>query len=198
MKITLIDKNTNGIKTIIDALSICRDVQCTEETLNHCLTAKPVPHLSALEFCWFCFLIEGVSVKARIQQLRHRHFSTMERSTRAIDLSDSVPVIPPTTLLGDLYLYCYRQSIDNYVDIIDGQTREDASYVLPLGIETKFVLAGNGRVWYEYFQKRLCKKYVQAEHYRLADELYIQLVGEIPQFMYAHPCQYCGQCAKGQ
>lgn len=198
MKVALIDKNTNGIKTIIDALSLCRDKQCTEETVNHCLTAKPVPHLSALEFCWFCFLVEGVSVKTRIQQLRHRHFSTMERSTRAINLSGHDAVVPPSTSSHGEYerFYDYVQGL--YGNTLITEEMEDAAYLLPLGIETKFVLAGNGRVWFEYLQKRLCPKFVQAEHYLLAKELHKQLVKEIPQFKYANPCLNCKQCHEQQ
>jgi len=189
LKVTLIDKNVNGINTVIQALSLCRDKQCTEATVDHCLTAKPVPHLSALEFTWFCFLIEGVSIKTRIQQLRHRHFSTMERSTRSIDVGDSEAITPA----DDLERYA-----DDMLLMYDVATLthplEDAAYILPLATETKFMLAGNGRVWFEYLQKRLCPEFVQAEHYLLAKELHKQLIKEIPQFKYAHPCRDCGQC----
>ena len=181
MKVTLVDKNINGVNTVIEALSLCRDKQCTESTVDHCLTAKPVPHLSALEFTWFCFLIEGVSIKTRLQQVRHRHFSSMERSTRSIDVGDS-EVITPTDDLERYVTICRR--------LCDVATLtyplEDVAYILPLATETKFMLAGNGRVWFDYLRQRLCKKHVQAEHYELARELYRQLLQEIPQFKYAH------------
>lgn len=198
MKVTLIDKNTNGIETMLTALNLCRDKQCTEQTIDQCLMAKPIPHLSVLEFCWFCFLVEGVSVKARIQQLRHRHFSTMERSTRSIDVGGHKTIVPPMITNREGFKAHYKDSVAAYdvALILDGL--EDAAYLLPLGIETKFVLAGNGRVWFEYLQKRLCLEFVQTEHYLLAKELHKQLVKEIPQFKYANPCLNCKQCHEQQ
>ncbi len=197
MKITLIDKNVNGIDTVIQALSLCRDKPCTESTVDHCLTAKPVPHLSALEFVWFVFEVDGLSVKARIQQLRHRLASTMERSTRAIDMSDCTFVVPPTAKHPERFIERYEQIRRMYTNAIsEGETKEDASYLLPLATSTRFTWAVNGRVAFEYLQKRLCKKHVQAEHYKLAAEIYRQLVKEIPQLRYAHPCQYCLQCTE--
>lgn len=194
MQVTLIDKNTNGAETILRALSLCRDKQCTDKAIDHCLTAKPAPHLSALEFVWYCFLVEGVSIKTRLQQARHRQFTSMERSTRHIDVSNCEVVVPPTALLEDYYNEAYAEALGNYNYSLTGETLEDAAYILPMATTTKFVLAGNGRVWYEYLQKRLCKKYVQAEHYQLARELYNQLLKELPQFKYAHPCLTCGEC----
>lgn len=194
MKVTLIDKNTNGINTVIQALSLCRDKQCTESTVDHCLTAKPVPHLSALEFTWFCFLVEGVSIKTRLQQARHRHFSSMERSTRSINMDSAEVILPTTTKHKEHFAECYDISCLGFNRANICETNEDAAYLLPLGTETKFVLAGNGRVWFEYLRQRLCKKHVQAEHYELAKELSRQLIKEVSQFEYAHPCNTCGAC----
>lgn len=194
MKVTLIDKNTNGINTIIDALNICRDKQCTEKTLTDCLNAKPFPHLSVLEFSWFCFLIEEVSIKTRIQQLRHRTFSTMERSTRHIDMSSYGGVVPAGAGFTDTFEEFYGIIKTLYAEMSETEKLGDAAYILPLGTETKFLLAGNGRVWFEYLQKRLCPEFVQEEHYLFAEEIYRQLVKEIPQFEFANPCLKCGVC----
>lgn len=195
MKVTLIDKNINGIDTIISGLSLCRDKQCTEKTVDHCMTAKPVPHLAALEMCWFAFLVEGVSVKTRIQLERHRMFSSIERSTRSINMSDMELIIPPTAKNPEHFKISYMEAMFNYeLAIKQGESLEDASYLLPAAIETRFQLSGNGRVWFEYLQKRLCKKHVMPEHFNFALELYRQLVKEIPCFRYAIPCRECGEC----
>lgn len=200
MKVTLIDQNTYQERTIIDALSLCRAKQCTEDTITHCLTAKPVPHLAALEMCWFAFLVEGVSVKMRIQLERHRLFSSMERSTRHINMSDAEFIIPPTVKRPELFEIFYDLAVSYYEHAIDvnGETEEDAAYMLPMGVTTKFVLAGNGRVWFEYLTKRLCRKHVQAEHFHFAREVYKQLVRQLPVFKFAHPCRECRVCKKGE
>jgi len=87
MKITVLDSNTKGTGTMLRAIGICRDRECTVTTLENALGAKPVPHMSVLEFGWVCLLVEGVSVKTRIQLERHRMFSSIERSTRSIDMT---------------------------------------------------------------------------------------------------------------
>lgn len=194
MKVTLIDKNANGINTAIQALSLCRDKRCTEQTVDECLTAKPVPHLSVLEFTWFCFLVEGVSIKTRLQQARHRHFSSMERSTRSIDLSNTKGVIPPTTSEIPYYQLGYEDGLKAYAYGIGGEKLEDVAYLLPLGTETKFMLAGNGRVWFDYLRQRLCPEFVQAEHYLMAKEFWKHLCKEVSQFKYANTCLHCNEC----
>lgn len=196
MKVTLIDKNEKGAETIIKALSLCRNKQCNEKTIDHCLQAKPTPHLSALEFVWYCFLVEGVSIKTRLQQARHRTFSSMERSTRHINMEDAEMIVPPTRIDdGEGYEWDYNEIRETYAEYLAyGEAIEDAAYILPVATGTKFVLAGNGRVWFEYFQKRLCRKHVQREHYLMARELYKQVIREVPQFKYAHPCRYCSIC----
>lgn len=195
MKVTLIDSNVGGASTIISGLSLCRDKQCTEQTIDHCMTAKPVPHLAALEMCWFAFLVEGVSVKMRIQLERHRMFSSIERSTRHINMSEAEFVVPPTVKDPELFKAAYTACKMWYMKAIDCEEKEeDAAYLLPLGVTTKFQLAGNGRVWFEYLQKRLCKKKVQREHFLFAREVYKQFVRQMPVFKYAHPCRECREC----
>jgi len=195
MKVTLIDKNIKGTQTIIDALSICRDKQCSPKTIEHCINNKPEPHLSVLEHCWFSFLVEGLSVKANIQLLRHRLQSRTERSTRHINMSEAKFVIPETVKNKAFYKFAYSFYKDFYKEAIkSGESIEDAAYLLPLGVETKFYISGNGRMFFEWLNKRLCKRHVQRESYRLAQEVYKILVKEMFFFKYAHPCRYCNKC----
>jgi len=88
-------------------------------------------------------------------------------------------------------LYGYRSAL------LAGESLEDAAYLLPLGIETSFLLAGNLRVWFEYFQKRLCKKHVQDEHYRLALDMWNEISELFPIMRKAHPCKACRMCKEG-
>ena len=55
MKITVLDSNTKGTGTMLRAIGICRDRECTVTTLENALGAKPVPHMSVLEFGWVGF-----------------------------------------------------------------------------------------------------------------------------------------------
>jgi thymidylate synthase ThyX len=196
MKVTITDFNRIGTQGMLDALGICRGKKCTTDTLNKAMNAKPVPHMSVLEFGWACMLVEGVSVKTRIQVLRSRLFSTMERSTRSIDMRYGDFTIPETVNYKDAFQSLIEESMESYLDrVIDGtETLEDASYILPLAIETSFYMAANLRVWYEYFQKRLCKEHVQHEHYRLAMKMWDQLCELYPIMQGAHPCKECGVC----
>ena len=177
---------------MIESLSLCKNKKCDEETIIDCLKAEPVPHLSVLENCWFTFKVEGVSVKTRIQLERHRLFSTMERSTRHINMSEATTIVPSNAKNPELFEQAYSYAKYYYYYLLEREENiEDASYVLPLGVETKFTLSGNGRVWFEYLSKRMCKKYVQKEHYDLAIGLYSELIRYMSFFKYAIPCLNC-------
>ena len=195
MKVTLIDQNSNGVTTMLQALGICRGKECTLDTLDKSLEAKPVPHASILEYGWVCLLVEGVSVKARIQILRSRLFTTTERSTRAIDMSEAKWITPDTAVFtGDMEEWL-DESVGGYQRAVEnGESLEDSAYLLPLGIETSFFMAGNIRIFFEYFQKRLCKKHVQDEHYRLALDMWHVITEIFPVVLKAHPCKACGEC----
>jgi len=188
MKITLIDSNSQGILTMLTALGICRGKECTTTTLEHALNAKPVPHLSVLEFAWVCLKIEGISVKVRIQNIRSRMFSTMERSTRSIDMGEAEIIVPQTAKDPEALSAIMESICTAYALAVDhGESLEDSAYTLPLGIETTFLLAGNLRIFFEYFQKRLCKKHVQDEHYRLAMKMWGMLCELYPIMKKAPP-----------
>jgi len=200
MKVTLVDYNKYKASTILDALSVCRDKQCSVETLHHCITAKPTPHLSALEFCWFCFKIEGISRALTHQLVRHRHFSFMQRSQRHVDETDFDYVNPFTNkndYLKAIFDVDITEISDSYLKYLEnGAAKEDARYILPNATATTIFVAGNGRTWFEWLNKRLCKKYVQPEHYELAREILIKLKDATPQILWntATPCFKCKQC----
>ena len=195
MRVELIEATNPDV--MLRVMSICRGKTCTQDTMVEALEAKPVPHASLLEFGWVCLLVEGVSVKTRIQLLRSRLFSTMERSTRSIDMTNAGIVVPTTSKTKGTMRKTMDSEMDDYsVAVINGETFEDASYLLPLGVETDFFLAGNLRVWFEYFQKRLCKKHVQDEHYRMAMRMFTTILGVFPTIAKAHPCKACGACER--
>jgi len=194
MRVTLIDANSNGMQSMVDTIGICRNKKCTLDTIEKALEAKPVPHMSVLEFGWAMVKVEGVSIKTARQLFRHRHFSYMEESTRSVDMSKAEMIEPKTAqdefgMFLDSSMSYYQEAILEYCE-----TLEDAAYLLPLGITTKFFLAGNIRTWFEYFEKRLCKKHVQDEHWALAVMAWELLQTEFPILAKAHPCKKCGKC----
>lgn len=196
MKITMIDSSSQGIQTMLSAIGICRGRECTKESLEKALDAKPVPHMSILEFGWVCMRVEGVSIKTRLQLVRHRLYGNIERSTRSLNMSEEEFVIPETVVNKELFYWSLKRSIAGYEDALQrGESLEDSAYLLPLGITTKFLLSGNLRVFFEYFEKRLCKKHVQAEHYELALGMWNEISELFPIMRKAHPCANCGACA---
>lgn len=196
MKITVLDSNARGSETMLKAIGICRGKKCTTKSLEHALGAKPVPHMSVLEFGWVCLLVEGVSVKTRIQLERHRMFSSIERSTRSVNMVDAKYIIPSTVKYPIVFKEFMGEPMESYEDrVMGGESLEDVAYLLPLGIETSFLLAGNLRVWYEYFGKRLCKKHVQREHYDMALGAWNEISELFPIMRKAHPCAACGACS---
>jgi thymidylate synthase ThyX len=191
MRVILIDANTHGMQSMVDAIGICRNKKCTLDTIEKALKAKPVPHMSVLEFGWAMVRVEGVSIKTARQLFRHRHFSYMEESTRSVDMRRA-EIIKPINFDEERFDALWP---GGYVDALGGgESLEDAAYLLALGTETKFYLAGNIRSFFEMFGQRLCKKHVQDETYRLAVMMWELLQTEFPILSKAHPCKKCGKC----
>lgn len=191
MKVTLVDSNTKGIDNVINTLSVCRDKVCTEDTVLQCLRAKPEPHLSMLEFMWFCFRCEQIPIRVVWQLVRHRHFSFMVRSSRHVLNTETVPTNDPRLdvlidSMNELMYYLHEDNVD--LDTLSwGQT---------MAHTTNLLLAGNGRVFYEYLQKRLCKKHVLPVHYEFSKLLYKELAQKVP-LVYNKtllPCRDCNNC----
>ena len=190
MNVTLVDSNTSGIENVIHALSVCRDKVCTEDTVLQCLRAKPEPHLSMLEFMWFCFKCENIPIRVLWQLVRHRHFSFMVRSSRHVLNTDVVDTgVPQIDLL-----------VNDMNDLIQQLATEDNDFTLDqlswgqtMAHTTDFFLAGNGRVFYEYLKKRLCKKYVLAAHYNFSKLIYKELASKVPAVYNRTllPCKAC-------
>ena len=197
LEVKLVDCNDMWVGTAVNGVGLCRNANSSILTLEKCVDAE---HYSTLENMWFAFEVSGLSVKARIQLLRHRMFSTIERSTRSIYMGEAECIVPATAENPDLFKISYKRALSDYRELVArGESLEDASYVLPVAVETKFMMSGNGRMFFEYLQKRLCKKHVQAEHFTFARDIYYELCGvhdgvfgDI--FCKADPCRKCEGC----
>lgn len=140
-------------------------------------------HFSIAEHASATFYITGVSRALTHELIRHRHLSYSQLSQRFVDESDATAVIPPVIKenqteveLFDLEAGDYRMDtrvkmkdllndcVNLYERIVESlteegyprkQAREAARAVLPNMVETKIVVTGNLRAWYEVIDRRI-------------------------------------------
>ena len=108
-------------------------------------------HLSPIEHASATFRIEGISRACLSQLTRHRLASYSVESMRYCDVSENVIVMPDSMRNADLldkhlYFDAIEYAIATYQNLIDsGIPREDARFVLPLGITTNLLITANFR-----------------------------------------------------
>jgi len=105
-------------------------------------------HESVLEFAHAVFLIEGISRACANQLTRHRLASFVQESQRYVDVRDRTLVRPPSFSeeAWQKASGLYRQALDLYEELVGkGVPREDARFVLPIGVETRLVMCANFR-----------------------------------------------------
>lgn len=131
-----------------------------------------VGHYSILEHTHVSFYIDRVPRYWSHEQVRHRHFNYSQLSQRFF-VPDKLELVVPPALwqeknivrefidygeevgkeyygrLGNLY-----DSIGTNTFALKKKSREAARAILPECTETKIVVTGNLRSWYEYLQKR--------------------------------------------
>ena len=146
-------------------------------------------HLSVLEHCYASFEVK-CSVRVLGQLTRHRHLSFTVKSARGSKF-ESMYVTRKMheqigDKLGDIELKMY------YAALEAGCPYEDAAYLLPQGVETKMVVTGNFRAWYEYLPKRLCKR-AMPEHRQVALLIQNELRRAAPEIFYKNflNCENC-------
>jgi len=130
-------------------------------------------HESVLEFASATFLVEGISRAAANQLTRHRLASFIQESQRFVDVRDRGLVRPPTFNDSQWEKACslYREAMDLYEGLIaQGVPKEDARYVLPIGVETRLVVSANFREWRHIIKLRGSKA-AQWEIRRFAQEV---------------------------
>jgi thymidylate synthase (FAD) len=129
-----------------------------------------VGHFSVLEHSAVTFYITGVSRSFTHELVRHRHLSYSQLSQRYVDESDTAFVIPPLVEAADHLAYqaftdSTEESLSRYnqlVEVLEEQfpdkprkeIRQAARAVLPNATETKIVVTGNYRAWWEVIQLR--------------------------------------------
>lgn len=140
-------------------------------------------HWSIAEHATATFYITGVSRALTHELIRHRHLSYSQLSQRFVDESEANIVIPPAAdksqaevvyeteefwddLTGKLSVAMWHWWMDaslHYETVVDAltgeglsrkQAREAARAVLPNMVETRIVVTGNLRAWYEVIERR--------------------------------------------
>lgn len=140
-------------------------------------------HFSIAEHASATFYITGVSRALTHELIRHRHLSYSQLSQRFVDESEASIVLPPAvteskaTVVYDTELqagldgspaealdWWAQDAVWNYEELVSAltgeglprkQAREAARAVLPNMVETRIVVTGNLRAWYEVIDRRI-------------------------------------------
>ena len=165
-------------------------------------------HFSIAEHATATFYITGVSRALTHELIRHRHLSYSQLSQRFVDESEPSIVIPPAATEVDAEVvydqeefrgelsgpipealdWWAQDAVWNYDELVHTlmskglprkQAREAARAVLPNMIETKIVVTGNLRAWYEVIDRRI-QPDADAEIQRLSRMLLKQLLTIAP------------------
>ncbi|MBC7222193.1 FAD-dependent thymidylate synthase [Candidatus Bipolaricaulota bacterium] len=105
-------------------------------------------HESVLEHAHATFEISGISRACANQLTRHRLASFVQESQRYVEVQENELVRPPTFSEEDWERAkkLFQEAMDLYRFLLGkGVPKEDARFVLPLGIETRLVLTANFR-----------------------------------------------------
>lgn len=124
-----------------------------------------VGHFSVLEHSAVTFYITGVSRSFTHELIRHRHLSYSQLSQRYVDESDTEFVVPPLVREAPgphqiMFDVAMANALNSYVELVSALTaqfpdkprkeiRQAARAVLPNATETKIVVTGNYRAWWE-------------------------------------------------
>lgn len=122
--------------------------------------AKKLGHLSVLEHACFTFSISGISRACSHQLVRHRMASYSQQSHRAVAMTPSDVVVPPSIQQNNESLEVFRKSVDSSFNAFDELRKlrvrlEDARYVLPNALTTNISVTMNARELLHFFKQRL-------------------------------------------
>lgn len=139
-------------------------------------------HESVLEHAVATFEISGISRVCANQLTRHRLASFVQESQRYVDVRDCALVRPPTFSDADWAeaQALFVQAKNLYQRLLaQGVPKEDARFVLPLGIETRLVLTANFRELRHILRLRLDRS-AQWEIREVARRMWKLLHAEAP------------------
>lgn len=156
-------------------------------------------HLSPFEHADFTFSADGISRALSHQLVRHRIASYSQESQRYVNYMKAKQlsyIVPPTIRQNPEALKIFSEAADKTLDayraMVDaGVSPEDARYIFPNAIETKFVFTLNARSLFNFFEQRCCLK-AQWEIRQLAFDM-LKEVRKVAPMIFKNagaPCQY--------
>jgi thymidylate synthase (FAD) len=180
----------DAVEDIAHAAQLCTGKKVKDKALllKRLLQAG---HYAPFEFatCTFQF---NVSRACMAQLTRHRHFSFMCTS-QFYQEQEARYQCPDTS---KFMLASLSQAHLDYEELLkQGMTKDAARYMLPEASEVTMMMSGNFRAWYEFLEKRMCKRN-SPEMYTLATQIHTDLQALCPEvFNYAGPwCAHHGSC----
>ena len=151
--------------------------------------AKKLGHLSVLEHACFTFSISGISRACSHQLVRHRMASYSQQSHRAIAMTPSDILVPPSIQQNSRSLAAFKKSVDASFKAFNelkksGIRLEDARYVLPNALTTNLTVTMNARELLHFFSLRMAPS-AQWEIRELARKM-LQEVRKVAPAMFEH------------
>ena len=166
-----------------------------EEVARLIRAAKKLGHLSVLEHACFTFSVSGISRACSHQLVRHRMASYSQQSHRAVVMTPSDVVVPPSVQQKDESLELFQKSVATSFDTFKelrklGIRFEDARYVLPNALKTNITVTMNARELLHFFRLRLASS-AQWEICALARRM-LQEVRKVAPIMFEDVEQHTG------
>lgn len=186
MNVTLIQQTSKPIENITQIASICYDSEPKDpmKLVRHLYNNG---HHSVFEHIYFTFKIEGISRACSHQLVRHRMCSFTQRSQRYCNEDDFKYVAPPSIGDNNPFDVMMTEAMENYDDLREFASKEDARYVLPNACCTDLYLSCNLRELIHICNERLCSR-AQWEIRELVKKM-VDLVDPELKFMLVPKCK---------
>ena len=144
-----------------------------KETARRIRFAKKVGHYSVLEHINFTFSISKASRILTHQLVRHRIASYSQMSIRAVDPEHLDTILPATVSAKakEIFRKHCQNTRETYRQLVKaGVPREDARFILSMGIETHIVVTMNARELLHFIRLRTDER-AQWEIRELANQM---------------------------
>lgn len=167
MRVALITHTPDPEGVILQAYLSCRhkgeDIETVRERREDQHRIRDIfllQHFGLFEHATVTIRFEGVSRSFSHQLVRHRIASYAQLSMRHVDVEKLDTIVPPSiakkpqaaNLFIDAFNYCrevYSLLKDTY-----GIRKEDARFIIPIGIETQVIVTMNFRSWLHFLKLR--------------------------------------------
>jgi len=196
MKVKLLAYTPEPEQVCARAMRACRTKQpadelelSREDVARLIRNSKKLGHLSVLEHACFTFSISGISRACSHQLVRHRMASFSQQSHRAVAMTPSDIVVPPSIQQNTRSLATFKKSVNASFKTFNelkkaGIRIEDARYVLPNALTTNLTVTMNARELLHFFSLRMAPS-AQWEIRELAQKM-LQEVREVAPVMFEH------------